>query len=61
VLESAELGHLDQQNEGGGGADAGDAHEDREAGLQDGIGGELRVQRRIDRGDLTIDLPTALP
>ena len=39
VLEGAELGHLDQQGERAGLADAGDAHEDGEARLQGGIGG----------------------
>jgi hypothetical protein len=37
VLDGAEFRHLDQHGERGG---LGDAHEDREAGLQGGIGGE---------------------
>ena len=56
VLESAELGHLDQHGERGGFADAGDAHEDVEASLQGRVGGELGVQRGVDRGDLAVDL-----
>ena len=55
-LEGAELGHLDQHGKGGGVADAGDAHENGEAGLQGGIGGELGMQGGVDRGDLTVDL-----
>jgi hypothetical protein len=61
MLEGAEFGHLDQHGERGGCADAGDAHQDVEAGLQAGIGSELRAQRRIDRGDLAVDLSKALP
>ena len=61
VLDGAELGHLDQQGERRRRAHAGDAHEDGEAGLQGGIGGKLRVQGGVDRGDLAIDLAQALP
>ena len=57
----AELGHLDQHGERGGCAHAGDPHEDGEAGLQGGIGGELGAQGGGDRGELAVDLPQALP
>jgi hypothetical protein len=60
VREGAELGHRDQQGERGGGADAGSAQEDLEAGLQDRVGGKLGVQGGIDRGDPAVDLPKAL-
>ena len=56
VLEGAKLGHLDQHGQRGGLADAGDADQDVEAGLQGGIGGERRVQGSVDRGELALDL-----
>jgi hypothetical protein len=59
VLDGAELRHLDEHGERCGVADARDAH-DVEAGLQRGIGGELRVHGRADRGDLAFHLPEAL-
>jgi hypothetical protein len=49
VLEGAELGHLDEQGKRRGCADAGDAHQDVEAGLQGRIGGELGVQPLPER------------
>jgi pimeloyl-ACP methyl ester carboxylesterase len=56
VLEGAELGHLDQHGDRGGGADTGDAHQDLEAIPQGRVGSELRVQGGGDRGDLAVDL-----
>jgi hypothetical protein len=60
VLEGAELGPLDQQGERAGLADAGDAHQDVEARLQGGIGGERGVQGGVERGDLAVDLRQTL-
>jgi hypothetical protein len=56
MLESAELGHLDEQSKCGGFAHAGDAHEHLEAALQGGIGGQLRAQSDVERGELAVDL-----
>jgi len=61
VPEGAERGHLDRDGERGGLADAGDAHQDAEAGAQAGIGGERGVQGRVEGGDPALDPAQALP
>ena len=60
MARGAEFGHLDQQCQGGGFADAGNADENVETGFQGRIGCEVRPEGGVDGVDLALDLPEAL-
>ena len=59
-FDMPELGHIDQQGEGGRLAEAGDRHENVEPRPEGGIALELLAQGLVDGVDLALDLGAAV-